>query len=322
MGMGFGGGGGTGGGATLGANTFTDAQAIALASANATALTVSGYSLTGSNAQSLISLAGTWNTTGTPSALLLNITDTASNASSLLMDLQVGGTSRFSVRKDGRATVVAGAYGTPSISFGTTNGYLFGNASTFSFIESSGTTGFQVGGGQLYIAGDVVLNRVAADTLELRRTTNAQTFRVYNTFTDASNYERFQISFSAGICTLGAANAGTGGALTIDVNATNNLRLCTNGTARFVVSNSTGHMIANADNTYDFGGSSNRARDVYCARDLYRPGGTQAVFRTSAAITSGAGAGAGTLTNAPAAGNPTCWIPINDNGTTRYIPAW
>lgn len=32
--------------------------------------------------------------------------------------------------------------------------------------------------------------------------------------------------------------------------------------------------------------------------------------------------GAGTITNAPAAGNPTKWIPINDNGTTRYIPAW
>ena len=37
------------------------------------------------------------------------------------------------------------------------------------------------------------------------------------------------------------------------------------------------------------------------------------------ALSNGAGAGAGTLTNAPSAGNPTKWIPINDNGTTRYI---
>lgn len=28
------------------------------------------------------------------------------------------------------------------------------------------------------------------------------------------------------------------------------------------------------------------------------------------------------LTNAPRSGNPTKWIPVNDNGTTRYIPAW
>jgi hypothetical protein len=52
------------------------------------------------------------------------------------------------------------------------------------------------------------------------------------------------------------------------------------------------------------------------------PGGTTPVLTTTASITSGAGSGAGTLTNAPTAGNPTKWIPINDNGTTRYIPAW
>jgi hypothetical protein len=43
---------------------------------------------------------------------------------------------------------------------------------------------------------------------------------------------------------------------------------------------------------------------------------------TSTALTNGAGAAAGTLLNAPAAGNPTKWIGINDNGTVRYIPAW
>jgi len=43
---------------------------------------------------------------------------------------------------------------------------------------------------------------------------------------------------------------------------------------------------------------------------------------TSVALTNGAGASAGTITNAPAVGNPTKWIGINDNGTTRYIPAW
>lgn len=38
--------------------------------------------------------------------------------------------------------------------------------------------------------------------------------------------------------------------------------------------------------------------------------------------TNGAGAAAGTLTNAPTAGNPTKWIAVNDNGTVRHIPAW
>ena len=46
------------------------------------------------------------------------------------------------------------------------------------------------------------------------------------------------------------------------------------------------------------------------------------LLQTSVALSNGAGASAGSLTNAPATGNPTKWIPISDNGTTRYIPAW
>ena len=49
---------------------------------------------------------------------------------------------------------------------------------------------------------------------------------------------------------------------------------------------------------------------------------TGALIATSAALTTGAGASAGTLTNAPSAGNPTKWIKINDNGTIRSVPAW
>lgn len=50
--------------------------------------------------------------------------------------------------------------------------------------------------------------------------------------------------------------------------------------------------------------------------------GNTTLHTTTTNLTNGAGAGAGTLTNAPAAGNPTKWLPVNDNGTTRYIPAW
>lgn len=47
-----------------------------------------------------------------------------------------------------------------------------------------------------------------------------------------------------------------------------------------------------------------------------------ALVTSSVSMTNGAAASAGTITNAPSAGNPTKWIPIVDNGTTRYIPAW
>jgi hypothetical protein len=46
------------------------------------------------------------------------------------------------------------------------------------------------------------------------------------------------------------------------------------------------------------------------------------LLRSSVSLTNGAASGAGTITNAPVAGNPTKWVPIIDNGTTRFIPAW
>jgi hypothetical protein len=54
---------------------------------------------------------------------------------------------------------------------------------------------------------------------------------------------------------------------------------------------------------------------------LYVPSATQLV-RSDVTLTDQAGAGAGSLTNAPTAGNPSKWIAINDNGTTRKIPTW
>ena len=80
-----------------------------ITSANTAIITASNYSLTGTNAQSLVDLSGTWNTSGTPTAIKLNMTDTASNAASALMDLQVGGVSQFSVTKAGRVTALGRA---------------------------------------------------------------------------------------------------------------------------------------------------------------------------------------------------------------------
>ena len=58
----------------------------------------------GSSAGSALTVNQTWNTTGTPTAIKVNVTDTASASASLLADLQVGGASRFSVTKDGLIT--------------------------------------------------------------------------------------------------------------------------------------------------------------------------------------------------------------------------
>jgi len=46
--------------------------------------------------------------------------------------------------------------------------------------------------------------------------------------------------------------------------------------------------------------------------------------KTSTALTDAAQSQVATITNAPVgkAGNPTKWVPVDDNGTTRYVPLW
>jgi len=170
--------------------------------ANTVGIGLSGYSLTGSNAQSMLDLAGTWNTTGTPTALKLNVTDTASNAASLLMDLQVGGVSQFSVRKDGlvnfggetkvdqNGTVFLGtttsmAQGGGNFSLGTYNNAVHLRSTwAFSWSPTDSNSPTQ----------DLALFRDAANTLAQRNGVNAQTLRVYNTFTSSTNFQRLAVT--------------------------------------------------------------------------------------------------------------------------------
>jgi hypothetical protein len=59
---------------------------------------------------------------------------------------------------------------------------------------------------------DAFIIRDAANAIAQRNGTNAQTFRIYNTYTDASNYERLSIGWASSICTISPENAGTGSA--------------------------------------------------------------------------------------------------------------
>jgi hypothetical protein len=186
-------------GATLGANTFTALQTITQASANAGIIASTGYSLTGSNATNMIDLAGTWNTTGTPTGIKLNITSTASDTSSKLIDLQVGGSTQFNVRKDGLMTINGGAIITAgaSLTWGGRGG-----------LSASADGQFQVFSNGF--SNHIVLAVPANHVLEQRNSTNAQTFRVYRTYTDSSNYERAVIQTGAGYIEMAAETAGTG----------------------------------------------------------------------------------------------------------------
>lgn len=66
---------------------------------------------------------------------------------------------------------------------------------------------------------DLLIGRDAAGVFAQRNGTNAQTFRVYGTYTDASNYVRASLAASSTLVTLAAETAGTG-ADNVDINLT------------------------------------------------------------------------------------------------------
>lgn len=127
-------------GLTIAADVLT---AITLVGANnATPLTVTGGSITGAGTTPFASITGTWNTTGVVTAFLLNVTNGASGASSLLMDLQVGAVSKLSVDKSGNLTMAG------SLLIGDNNGLTDLGVNTLGFritgglFADLGATGF------------------------------------------------------------------------------------------------------------------------------------------------------------------------------------
>jgi len=110
-------------------NTFTERQLI------------TPPSLTGSSATSALSIAQTWNTTGNPSAIFLNVTNTASGATATLMDLQVGGVSQLSISKAGAIVTAAGITSTATIQQSSTSDFRWNNRSRM-FSDANGNIRF------------------------------------------------------------------------------------------------------------------------------------------------------------------------------------
>jgi len=128
-----------------------------------------------------VTISQTWNGTGsTPfTALKVNATTPGSTsaATSNLLDLQVGGVSKFSVDKNGNIT--SASIGPASIS--TTTGFFGGSVRL-----NTNDAFLSFGSPQ-----SVFLQRDGADnTLALRNGAAAQTFNVYGTYTSGSVYER------------------------------------------------------------------------------------------------------------------------------------
>jgi hypothetical protein len=150
-----------------------------------TNLTLSRGTIT---ASSPVAITQTFNNGAvTFTAFDINVTNTASGGSSRLIAARTGATERFTVDPSGN---------------GIFNGSI--TATTSGFISNSATAFLNLGG-------DLVVRRDAANIFAQRNGTNAQTSRLYGTFTDASNGRWLSISSTtAGVFSIAPTGNGTG----------------------------------------------------------------------------------------------------------------
>lgn len=180
--------------------------------------------------------------------------------------------------------------------------------------------GAMSGGTTLSLAGPITLTTAASRIIP-----GATSFAVRNTGNTVDNL----LIVDAGNVTIGTDPGGTGtvrvgGA--IDMTGAINMR--STGTLRWTtgISGLGGYQMQSAAGAADthvyFVDSSGTPRAQVDTVNGAISHKDTTLLHTGVALTNGAAAAAGTLTNAPVAGNPTKWIPVDDNGTTRYIPAW
>jgi hypothetical protein len=129
----------SGGATNTGGNGGSFSVVLGTAGTGATANGTAGQfsitqTLSGSDATPAILLSPTWNTTGSPTAILLNVTNTASGATAKLLDLQTNGSSKFNIDKAGNATSIGNltlnGYISTSLVSANSNFYVSGSTTT------------------------------------------------------------------------------------------------------------------------------------------------------------------------------------------------
>lgn len=191
---------------TIGNSILSESGSVLTAAGR---LVIGGGTVTASTP--VLDLSQTWNNAAVSFVgANINVVNTASAITSYPFRIQVGGSDIMYVRRDGYLRLIGS-----------------------SGIESTGNV---IVGASLYLgntADTILLRDGAANTIALRNSTAAQTFNVYGTYTDSSNYRRLRSTMTTGgAATIAAEGLGTGvsgNTLALGVNGTSRITINANG---------------------------------------------------------------------------------------------
>lgn len=234
------------------------------------ALSVGGNTVTTS--APVINGTQTWNASAvTFTGIQLNITNTASAAASKLIDLQLGGTSMFSLTREGDLTVRTATNAAKASNL-TVRG--FGDAFQYSSLILGNTTNSKI----WYFN---------------YRVGEAFAFNYYNGATYATLMAIDPATTSTviyGKLGIHSANNGNGyeaAAAWISREGAGDLGFQTNSTVRWKVAVTTGHLVPHTHNAVDIGLTGTRVRDIYVQGTIYGAISGNATSVTNGVYTTG-----------------------------------
>lgn len=147
-------------------------------------------------------------------------------------------------------------------------------AQSHSFASDAATGMYRPALSQLgLVAGGATQLLLSANTLEQRNGVNAQTLRIYGSYTDASNYERLSIAEVGASWEITSQQLGTGVAKQIILKTTGNTGLYfgVNNTQYWFL-DAFGRFMAQTDNAVDIGASaSSRPKSIYAGTSVVTP---------------------------------------------------
>lgn len=118
-----------------------------------------------------------------------------------------------------------------------------------------------IGASSLILNGQATLTADGSHIFAQRNGANAQTFRLYNSWTDPSNFERASMSWGSNVFSIRTGGLGTGAQRAFVVDGST-FTVATGGTDRWQW-DASGHQLPQADNVYNLGSPTQRVSQAF-----------------------------------------------------------